>query len=169
MTDVIENPALGQLACIGNEWAALLADAAGRSLVDPAGAASAQARFAMGLLTTDGLQSEARALLAAGPAAGMALDAIAAAYAPDDVIELRALDPITRGAVSLCNRLGDPNGRAALEAFIRAHIGQRNIYAGVNARLDTLAGSTGVFKDGSWNLPSAKDVKARRAVVLDLT
>ncbi|MCR9152356.1 MAG: hypothetical protein NXH83_19520 [Rhodobacteraceae bacterium] len=153
------NALTGQSICHVNEWLDVLQNAALRDLIDPAGAAQIERNFAIGLLTPDGLKDAVLDALRAGPAAGLALDAIARGFAPDDVIELRALDPAGGGGLSHCERLDDPTGRAALEAFIRNHLGVRNLYVGCNPRRPEMAGTT--------QSASASDVPVRRNVVLD--
>ena len=138
---------------------AALDEAVNHGLIGPAAAERLNQSLAIGLLRSDSLQFEINRLLAAGPAADMALDAIAWAYKPGDVIELRALDPAKGGAVSLCGRLDVPVEREALKNFIRSNIGLRNIYLGINPRTEELAGTS--------RSASALNVAARRAVVLD--
>ncbi|WP_197646317.1 AAA family ATPase [Tabrizicola soli] len=139
---------------------AVLKDAARRDLIDPAEAAQVEGNYITGLLTQDGLKARLLDALRVGPAARLALDAIAPAYAPGDVIELRALDPAGGGAVSLNGRLDNPAERAALMDFIRQHNGRRNLYVGINPRRLDMA--------GTGENASAQDVVARRTVVLDL-
>lgn len=91
-----------------------------------------------------------------GPAVERALATLGARYAPDDVIELRAVAP-GGGAVSFNGRLG--RERDQMAAFIREHNGQRNVYHGINPRRTELAGSAVAA--------SAGDVVGRRYVVLD--
>ncbi|MCG6556913.1 helicase RepA family protein [Ruegeria sp. 1NDH52C] len=105
------------------------------------------------------VQTHLAEALAAGPAAERALDAIAPAFAPGDVIELRALDPAGGGSHSICGQLHNPEKRKALEEFIRRHNGRRNLYLGVNPRRSELAGTN--------HAASSADVSARRAMVLD--
>lgn len=77
-------------------------------------------------------------------------------FRPDDLIELRALDPQGRQAETRTEygRLGVCEDRARLERFIADQHGRRNIYFGINPRR---------HRGGS-----ARDVAARRHVVLDL-
>lgn len=161
MPDYTQNAPLGQPVCHVNEWQTVLNAAAQRGLIAPAKAAQTQGNFITGLLTPDGLKARVLEALRDGPAAGLALDAIALAFAPGDVIELRALDPARgSGGLSYCGRLDDPEQRAELEAFIRRHIGLRNLYVGCNPRRPDMAGTT--------QSASAADVPIRRNVVLDL-
>lgn len=160
MTEITRTPLTGQPANAGNEWATALEDAVKQSLVDTQSAAVARANIAMGITSADSFADVVRALLAAGPAARMALDAVAQAYDPSDVIELRAVNPEGGGGPSLSGRLSNPNERAALEGFIRDHNGRSNVYVGINPRRADLAGTA--------QAASAQDIVARRAVVLDL-
>ncbi len=160
MQEITPNAPMGQAVCLGNEWLDVPKVAGQSGLIDPAGAAQIEGFYTLGVLTPDGLKTRVLDLLRAGPAAGLALDAIASAFAPGDVIELRALDPAGDGGLSYCGRLEDPTERAALEAFIRDHIGQRNLYVGCNPRRPDMAGTT--------QAASAGDVPTRRNIVLDL-
>lgn len=160
MLDVTRNAPAGQPVCPVNEWLTAIKEAARRGLIDPAEATQIEGLYAISLLTSDGLKGRVLDALRAGPAAGLALDAIAPAFAPDDVIELRALNPAGGGGLSICERLDNPAGRAALEAFIRDHTGRRNVYIGCNPRRPDMAGTT--------QSASASDVPIRRNVVLDL-
>lgn len=91
-----------------------------------------------------------------GIAAEQALTSLEALYAPDDVIELRALAP-TGGAVSFNGRLKrDRNG---LLSFIREHNGSRNLYLSINPRHADMAGTA--------RPASADQAVMRRHVVLD--
>jgi|GEM_PF-1688232 len=141
-------------------WLTLLENAHVAGLLDAKVAQGLSVRGAMGLLAGDTLAREIQQELARGPAAEMALDAITLAFAPSDVIELRALDPAGAGGLSVCGTLGDPTQRAALAGFIREHTGRRNLYVGVNPRRAEMAGTK--------QAASAVDVVARRSVVLDL-
>ncbi len=160
MSDVIEKSPSGQAACHVNELLAVLKDAAQRDQIDPARAGQIEGLYTIGVLTPDGLKAAVLDALRAGPAAGLALDAIAPAFAPGDVIELRALDPAGRGAVSLNGRLDNPAERAALVEFVCQHNGRWNLYVGINPRRPDMAGTN--------QKASAPDVMARRTVVLDL-
>lgn len=161
MTHDTQNAPLGQPVCHVNEWPDALSVVAQRGLIDPEKAAQTQGNFITTLLTPDGLKARVLEALRDGPAAGLALDAIAPAFAPCDVIELRALDPArVSNPASYCGRLGDPEQRAAMEAFIRVHMGLRNLYVGANPRRPEMAGTT--------QSASAADVPIRRNVVLDL-
>lgn len=161
MSDATQNAPLGQPVCFANEWLDALKVSAQRGMIDPAKAAQIEVPFAIGLLTPDGLKARVLEALRDGPAAKMALDAIASAFALGDVIELRALDPARGGSpASYCGRLDDPEQRAAMEAFIRDHMGLRNLYVGCNPRRPDMAGAT--------QSASATDVPTRRNVVLDL-
>jgi hypothetical protein len=160
MSDVIEKTPTGQVDKAGNEALDLLKDVTRRGLIDPAGADQIEMQFRVGPLTPVGLQARVSALLRAGPAAGMALAAIAPAFAPGDVIELRAVNPAGQGAASLCGRLDDAAQRAGLESFIGQHNGRWNVYVGINPRRPDMAGTD--------QKASAPDVVARRVVVLDL-
>ena len=155
MNDIPQNALEGQPSSLGNELLAMLESAAQCGLITPAAATEAKALNGKGLLDADA----ANAVLASGPAARMALDAIAPAFEPGDVIELRAINPAA-GGVSLCGRLDDPAQRAALDAFIATHSARRNLYVGANPRHDHLAGTD--------KAASATDVLARRVMVLDL-
>ncbi len=159
MLDVTAITPEGQPACHVNEWLDVLRSAAQRGLIAPAEAGQIEMQFLAGPLTPEGLQARVIELLRTGPAARLALDAIAPAFGPGDVIELRALSPAGGGGLSICERLDDPNGRAALEAFIRDHIGVRNLYVGCNPRRPDMAGTT--------QAATAGDVPTRRNVVLD--
>lgn len=160
MHDTTANAPTGQPVCRVNEWLNSVKAAAQRGLIDPARAAQIEGLYAIGLLTPDGLKEAVLDALRAGPAAGLALDAVAPGFAPGDVIELRALDPAGGGGLSICERLDDPTGRAALEAFIRENLGVRNLYVGCNPRRPDMAGTT--------QAASAGDVPVRRNIVLDL-
>lgn len=160
MNEITPNAPSGQVVCHVNEWPDALKVAAQHGLIDPAEAAQIEGLYAIGLLTPDGLKTRVLDALRAGPAAGLALDAIAPGFAPSDVIELRALDPAGGGGLSYCGRLEDPTERAALEAFIRTHMGVRNLYVGCNPRRADMAGTT--------QAASAGDVPTRRNIVLDL-
>ncbi len=149
-----------QSVCSDYAWAAAFADAQGRGLIDAKDAERANLYRALSLPPPGGWQSETARCLAAGSAAEHALDAIAPAFAPGDVIELRALDPAGGAARSLCGRLTAPDERAKLLGFVREHIGLRNLYIGCNPRRAELAGTDRAGK--------AEDVTARRVVVLDL-
>ncbi|TYB82304.1 AAA family ATPase [Maritimibacter fusiformis] len=142
-----------------NEFLNLVEAAAEAGLIALDLANSVQARTAVGYLSGDALQVEVCAALASGTAPDKALDAIAPLFEPDDVIELRALDPAGGGATAYCGRLDVPGERQALADFIRSHIGQRNLYFGANPRRADLAGGCRAGK--------TEDVVARRAVVLD--
>lgn len=160
MHDTTANAPTEQPVCHVNEWPDTLKTSAQRGLIDPARAAQIEGLYTIGVLTRDGLKDAVLDALRAGPAAGLALDAIAPGFAPGDVIELRALPPAGGGGLSICERLHDPNGRKALEAFIREHIGVRNLYVGCNPRRADMAGTT--------QAASAGDVPIRRNIVLDL-
>ncbi|MGB3249756.1 MAG: hypothetical protein WBB13_11375, partial [Tabrizicola sp.] len=134
MTDVIEKPPVGQVDKAGNEALDLLKDATRQGLINPAGADQTVGLYTINVLTDEGLHARVSELLRAGPAAGMALDTIAPAFAPGDVIELRALNPAGGGAASLCGRLDNPADRAALANFIGQHNGRWNLYVGINPR-----------------------------------
>jgi hypothetical protein len=144
-----------------NEWCELLAAVAERGLVDTAGAALAQGRFAVGLVTQDGLQAEVYALMAAGPAADRALDAISPLFASGDVVEIRSLNPAGgEGGRSTYGRLSVPEERARLAEAIRNANGVRNLYFGANARKpDMLACASSA---------SGPDVASRRMLFIDL-
>lgn len=148
-------PPVGQVVSLGDELLSMLEDAANNGLIATAEVTNATTIYAMDLLDAD----RVNAMLAAGPAAKMALDAIGPAFAPGDVIELRALDP-AGGALSLSGKLDDPAQRAALEDFVRTHIARRNLYVGINPRRADLAGTP--------RAASGADVVARRVLVLDL-
>lgn len=160
MSDVIETTPTGQVDRAGNEALDLLKNVARHGLIDPAGADQAAGLYTINVLTDEGLRVRVLELLRAGPSAGMALAAITQAFAPGDVIELRALDPAKQGAASLCGRLDNPAERAALENFIGQHNGRWNVYVGINPRRPDMAGTS--------QKASAPEVMARRAVVLDL-
>ncbi len=159
MTDVIEKPPVGQVDKAGNEALDLLKDATRQGLINPAGADQTVGLYTINVLTDEGLHARVSELLRAGPAAGMALDTIAPAFAPGDVIELRALNPAGGGAASLCGRLDNPADRAALANFIGQHNGRWNLYVGINPRRSDMAGTD--------QKASKSDVVARRVVVLD--
>lgn len=160
---------LGQPVCQVNDWLTVLKDSAQRGAINPAEAAQIEGLYAIGLLTADGVKARVLEALRSGPAAGMALDAIAPAFVPSDIIELRALDPARgSGPASYCGRLDDSEQRAAMEAFVRDHVGVRNLYVGCNPRSDDWAGSRGRVIDGKLSFPDAADVPIRRNVVLDL-
>jgi hypothetical protein len=159
MKDTTENAPLAQHVSYVNEWLGVLSGATKRGLIAPAEAAQIEGNYLIGLLALDGLRDRIFEALRAGPAAEMALDAIVPAYAPGDVIELRALDPAGGGGLSLCGRLDDPAERAALVAFVRNHNGRRNLYVGCNPRRADMAGTA--------QAASAADVPVRRNVVLD--
>lgn len=150
----------GQPASLGNEWCDVLEVAASHGLTDPHETQRLQGDYLVSNVDAAGLESRVFRLLADGPAATKALDAISKFFAPGDVIELRALSVSGTGPASLCGRLDDPAERQALEAFIRDHIGQRNLYVGINPRRADMAGTA--------RSASAPDVAQRRAVVLDL-
>ncbi|MGM9403640.1 AAA family ATPase [Aliiroseovarius sp. KMU-71] len=97
--------------------------------------------------------------LAQGDAAQRGLDFLAALFRPTDVIELRALDPMGGGGLSICGRLGDAAERGKLADFINTHNGHRNIYFGINPRRSDMAGTA---KSGK-----AADVVARQVMFLD--
>jgi hypothetical protein len=160
MLDVIEKTPTRQVDKVGNEALDLLKDVTRHGLIDPSEADQSEMQFRVGSLTTDDLKARVSGLLRASPAAGMALDAIAPAFAPGDVIELRALNPAGGGAASLCGRLDNPADRAALEGFIGRHNGRWNLYVGINPRRPDMAGTN--------KKASEQDVVARRVVVLDL-
>lgn len=169
MPDYTQNAPLGQPVCHVEEWLDALKDAAQRGLIDPEKAAQIDVPFAIGLLTPDGLKARVLEALRDGPAAEMALDAIALAFAQGDVIELRALDPArVSGPASYCGRLEDAEQRAAMAAFIRDHMGLRNLYVGCNPRGDDWAGLRGKMVGSKLTFPDAADVPVRRNVVLDL-
>jgi hypothetical protein len=160
MEDFTPNAPFGQSVGFVKEWSDLLSAATDQGLIAPAGRDQIEAHRLMGTLTADRVPDAVQAALRAGPAAEMALDAVAPAFSPGDVIELRALDPAGGGGLSLCGRLDIPTERDALERFIRDHIGRRNLYIGCNPRRADMAGT---------NLSaSASDVPTRRNVVLDL-
>lgn len=159
MLDVTSIAPEGQPACPVNEWLDVLRSAAQRDLIGPAEAGRIEGHYTIGGITPEGLQARVIEALRAGPAAGLALDAIAPAFGPGDVIELRALSPAGGGAICLCERLDDPEGRAALEAFIRDRIGARNLYVGCNPRRPDMAGAA--------RSASASDVPTRRNIVPD--
>jgi hypothetical protein len=139
-----------------HEALAVLEQATSHNLIDPAAAKDAKDRASFSPLSMRAVA----ALIAAGPAPGMALDAIAPAFLPGDVIELRALDPAGGGAQSLSGRLDVPEERKALCGFIARHNGLWNLYVGANPRRADFAGTD--------RAASAADVVARRGVVLDL-
>lgn len=159
MKDTTENAPKAQHVCHDNEWLGSLKASARHGLVAPAEAAQIEGHNLVGLLTPDGLRDRIFEALRAGPAAEMAIDAIAPAYALGDVIELRALDPAGGGGLSLCGRLDDPAEHAALVAFVSDHNGRRNLYVGCNPRRADMAGTA--------QAASATDVPVRRNVVLD--
>lgn len=159
MTEIIENAPKGQDKA-GEEWLAVLEDLAQRGLADAREVADARTAHDLGRASADSVKARAADILRAGPAARRALDAIAPAFDPGSVIELRAVNPAGGGALSCCGRLDNPNERAALEAFIRQHNGRRNLYVGINPRRADMAGTN--------RMASASDVVARKVVVLDL-
>ena len=143
-----------------NPWLTVLSDAKDAGLVAPDTADKINARAAVVILTGSAMVAEINNALADGPAAGMALDAIAPSFAPGDVIELRTLCPVGGAPESLCGRLDDPAQRKALEEFIGRYNGRRNLYVGLNPRRADMAGTAQSGK--------AQDVVVRRAMVLDL-
>ncbi|GIX14663.1 MAG: hypothetical protein KatS3mg118_2622 [Paracoccaceae bacterium] len=84
----------------GKGWLAVLEDLARRAPADPQELADLKGRYAGARLETNELEAEILAILRDGPAHRLALDAIAPAFDPGDVIELRALDPTGGGAAS---------------------------------------------------------------------
>lgn len=160
---LIENPHEGQPIAQSLELLDLLRAAQQAGLIRPADGAEIgrlEALVAIGMEPSEPLPDIANRFLAAGPAAERALDALARLFSPEDVIELRALDPAGGGAVSLSGRLGVSQERAALADFINAHNGRRNLYVGVNPRLASLSGT---------GTPSgAAEVACRVAAVIDL-
>lgn len=160
MEDFTPKAPLEQSVGFVKEWSDLLSAATDQGLIAPAERDQIDAHRLTGTLTADRVPDAVLAALSAGRAASKALDAVAPAFAPGEVIELRALDPAGGGGLSLCGRLDVPNERDALERFIRDHIGRRNLYVGCNPRRADMAGT---------NLSaSASDVPTRRNVVLDL-
>jgi hypothetical protein len=118
----------------------------------------------VGLYDLIGEEEEARNVLnntlSTGRAAELALDTIASLFDPEDVVEIRAIDPAGGGSSSYCASLSKPAGRAALLNFIQNHNGRRNLYFGANPRAKEL--------DMTDRAASAKNVTVRRAVFLDL-
>jgi hypothetical protein len=157
--DHIPDALLGQLISHADQWLSVLKDAASHGLIDPADAAAIEGPASLDLLALDDLKDRVIALLQNGPAAVMALDAIAPAFGPGDVIELRAVNPAGGGAVSYCGRLDDPEERKALEAFIWRYLGLWNLYVGCNPRRADMAGTS--------RSASATDIPIRRCIVLD--
>lgn len=159
------NSPSGQVVCIATEAAqavAVLDEADKAGLIrqgDRAELGALRGKLAVGLLSdADATEAMAR-LLAQGPAAEKALDAIAPAFLPGDVIELRTVNPAGGGGPSYCGRLDVPVERAGLEAFFHTHVGRLNIYVGVNPRDASFAGTT--------RAANAGDIVARRAMLLD--
>ena len=142
-----------------DEWLTVLADAVTAGLVYPDKAQAIQLKHALGMLDNEPLVAEINAVLATGPAADKALDAIASLFQPGDVVEVTAICPAGGGRFSLSGILDDPAKRAQLRAFVCAHITTRNLYFGVNPRSAACAGSTDAAK--------AVNVVARRTVFLD--
>ena len=142
-----------------DEWLTVLADAVTAGLVYPDKAQAIQLKHALGMLDNEPLVAEINAVLATGPAADKALDAIASLFQPGDVVEVTAICPAGGGRFSLSGILDDPAKRAQLRAFVCAHIATRNLYFGVNPRSAACAGSTDAAK--------AVNVVARRTVFLD--
>jgi hypothetical protein len=138
----------------------VLADGVVQGVVEKNRAANINAQLALGLFAPTHLPRAVQEALAAGPASGKSLDAIAWAYELGDVIELRALHPDGGGAESLCGKLDDPAQRKALERFIAERNGRMNLFVGINPRAEHFANTA--------RPASAADVVARRAVVLDL-
>ena len=155
MAYITKNTPEEQVASLVTERLSLIETAALHGLVDAEHAYEARGLAAMGLLDA----AATNTILASGVAAQKALDSIAAAFAPGDVIELRALDPAGGGGLSFSGTLDDPAERAALEDFIRDHSGHRNLYFGINPRRADLSGTA--------KAASASDVASRRIVVLD--
>ncbi|WP_306130968.1 AAA family ATPase [Roseovarius sp. MMSF_3350] len=141
-------------------WLTVLSDAKHAGLVAPDTAESINVRAAIGILSGTALADGIIKAISDGSAARMALDAIAPAFAPGDVIELRTLCPVGGAPESLCGRLDDCAERKALEEFVRQNNGCRNLYVGLNPRRADMAGTTQSGK--------ALDVVARRAMVLDM-
>jgi hypothetical protein len=139
---------------------AVAEEAKAAGLIDAARADAMAASAAGGSLPAGGLPAELNRALAEGPAAERALDAITPLFEPDDVIELRALNPREGGAASFCGRPAVQGERQALLDFIRQNNGLRNLYFGANARRLGLTGTA--------NAARASDVSARRAAFLDL-
>jgi hypothetical protein len=148
-----------QAACGSEAWVDAAQVAAENGLIPIEIAQRLQVEYALGDLTPTSASDALRNALASGNSADKALDAIARAFDPADVIELRACDPAVGGCLSCCGRPGDPEERATLVDFIRRQNGHRNLYFGINPRRVDMAGTT--------QSASAADVVARRMVVLD--
>ena len=142
-----------------DEWLTVLADAVDHGLIDKTCADKIKIGHAVGLINDDTLAVETREGIAAGPAADMALDAIASGFPPNAVIELAAMCPAGGGRLSLSGRLNDAAQRRALAAFVREHWGSRNLYHGVNPRKASLAGTGQTAKGGA--------IAGRHMTVLD--
>lgn len=120
-----------------------------------------EAECAIGLISNQSAQSQAASLLAGGGAAELALNAIGPLFDAGDVVELSALHASNGGgALSLHVRLDDPEGRKKALAFIRTHIGKRNLYFGANPRREHM--------DGTVSRAKTEDVAARRSFFFDL-
>lgn len=128
-------------------------------VITPEHAKNLQYAHAIGVLPEERIP-DALVRAMGGIAGEKALAAIERLFAPDDVIELRAIDPAGGGATSLCGRLSEPSERAALADFVRHHNGKWNLYVGVNPRAASMAGQD--------RAGSEADVPLRRNVVIDL-
>lgn len=141
----------------------VLDEAGNQGLIAPASAtelAELRGRAAMGMLDGPDAQNALNSLLASGPAADRALDAIAPLFDPMDVVELRCFNPAGGQSVSTYGRLGVPDERKRLADAINDANGRKNVYFGANPRTQEMLGTTRAAK--------AADVANRRAAFLDL-
>lgn len=148
-----------QRARVSDAFLLVLDGAVEQGLIERARADSIKHRFARGLLPLAALQAEIAKCLAESSAPARAIEAIKAAFAPGDVIEVRAI--YTDGRVqAICVCPDKPVDLQKALNFIGQFIGYANLYVGCNPRCNELA--------GTGRAGGANDVAARRVIVLDL-
>ncbi|WP_322894284.1 MULTISPECIES: AAA family ATPase [unclassified Yoonia] len=145
-----------------HELIPVLTQAEHHGLATAGSAGRLQCELALGVVPPADVAGRVNALLAAGPAATRALDAIAPVFRPDDVIELRAFRQAGGSAGQINGRLDDPTERAAMKAFIQKHNAVNNLYYGIQPRVAEFAGT-----DRPASAPHVAAVP-RRVAVFDL-
>ncbi|MEW9836225.1 helicase RepA family protein [Mesorhizobium marinum] len=159
----VADPTSTPLICSASEASNLLDSAEQAGLIrseDHAALDTLRVKVALNAMSDADARATMHDLLAAGPAAEMALDEISSLFMPGDVVELRALHPTERAPASINGRLDFEHERASMVRFVRDHIGTRNLYFGANPRRTDLAATT--------RPADAADVASRGNIVVDL-